>query len=78
MNDYWHMEQQQRQRKQVLLAEAEQSRLLAEDRPIRKRSIRIVAPVMFRVGSLLMKWGTQLQTQYAAQPAVPAAHRLAR
>jgi DNA-binding transcriptional LysR family regulator len=62
MNDFWHMEQQQRLRQQDLMHEAEQSRLASAE--TRKRTVRIVAPVMFRVGSVLVKWGAQLQAQY--------------
>lgn len=64
MNDFWHMAQHQAQRKQVLMAEAEQSRLALQSRGGRKRTMRVIAPVMFRVGGLLMNWGSRLQAQY--------------
>ena len=76
MNDFWHMEQQQRQRKHTLMLEAEQSRLAAAGRPAKKQ-LRVVAPVMFRVGGVLMAWGARLQAQYqqgerpTAMPSTP-------
>lgn len=48
-------------RRQVLQAEAAQSRLA---HIARKRTVRIYGPVMFRVGGWLMAWGRQLQVEY--------------
>lgn len=61
MNDFWHMQQNQQQRQHTLMIEAEQSRLASASRT---RRVRVVAPVMFRVGGVLLAWGTRLQTRY--------------
>lgn len=65
MNDFWHMEQHRRQHNQMLMVEAEQSRLAASSRQSQRgATLRVVAPVMFRVGGVLLAWGTRLQAQY--------------
>jgi hypothetical protein len=62
--DWNHMQISSASRREVLQAEATQSRLAAGVRSGRKRTVRIYGPVMFRVGGWLMAWGRQLQAEY--------------
>lgn len=62
--DWNYMQISSAERRRVLNQESDQSRLASEARSSRKRTARILGPVLYRMGGVLTSWGKQLQEQY--------------